>query len=244
MEFFADYHTHTTYSDGHGTIADNAEAARQAGLDTLGIADHGPANIGVGVKGAGTYLDIKKEIEEVRGLIPDIEILLGAEANVTGTAGEIDLPGHVLAELDFLIIGLHPYVWAESIGDFAQVVLGNGLASYSKGLQKKIRVSNTKSLIECIYKHEPFCISHPDLKMPVEVGELARHCVKKDVKLELNTGHHYDKNKLIEEALPTGVDFVVSSDAHFPETVGRLLEGALLLDSHNVPIDRVSNARQ
>ena len=37
-----DYHTHTIFSHGKGTIADNVEAARSKGLKGIAITDHGP----------------------------------------------------------------------------------------------------------------------------------------------------------------------------------------------------------
>ncbi|GAB4263031.1 PHP domain-containing protein [Thermincola ferriacetica] len=243
MEFFADYHTHTVYSDGGGTIEENARAAKEKGLEVLGITDHGPANIGVGVKNADTYLEIKEEIEAVRLKIPELKILCGAEANITGLDGAIDIPDNIVKKLDFLIVGLHPFVWGKSPADFLSIVAGNQLAPVSQSIRKKVKVNNTKALIECIHKHKVFCISHPGLKMPVDIEELSRHCAARDTALEINTGHKYNKHDLVVKALPAGVNFVVNSDAHFPDTVGRLLDGRLVLDRFNVPVDRVTNAR-
>ena len=45
-----DLHTHTIYSHGKGDIEDNWKAAKEAGLEVLGISDHGPGHIGFGLK--------------------------------------------------------------------------------------------------------------------------------------------------------------------------------------------------
>ena len=37
----ADYHSHTTYSDGKGSVLDNVRAARKKGIMTIAISDHG-----------------------------------------------------------------------------------------------------------------------------------------------------------------------------------------------------------
>ena len=49
-ENFADYHTHTLYSHGKGTIQQNVEAAQRKGLKEIAITDHGPGHILYGVK--------------------------------------------------------------------------------------------------------------------------------------------------------------------------------------------------
>ncbi|TLM99921.1 PHP domain-containing protein, partial [bacterium] len=92
MEFFADYHTHTTYSDGRGSVRENVEAALARGLEAIGITDHGPKNIGAGVAKAETYLAIKNEVRALAGEYEKINILVGAEADITGVDGSIDIP--------------------------------------------------------------------------------------------------------------------------------------------------------
>ena len=41
MKILADYHTHTIYSHGKGTIEDNVKVAISKGIETIGISDHG-----------------------------------------------------------------------------------------------------------------------------------------------------------------------------------------------------------
>ena len=48
-----DYHTHTTFSHGKGSIEDNVKAAVAAGLSGIAITDHGPGHLTYGVKGSG-----------------------------------------------------------------------------------------------------------------------------------------------------------------------------------------------
>ncbi len=45
-----DYHTHTTYSDGKGTMEESVKAAVERGLKALAITDHGPGHLFYGVK--------------------------------------------------------------------------------------------------------------------------------------------------------------------------------------------------
>ena len=53
MHLFVDYHMHSTYSDGRGTIKEMAEAARAKGLEEINSRSR-PRNIG-GVKMLSFY---------------------------------------------------------------------------------------------------------------------------------------------------------------------------------------------
>ena len=61
MKLFADYHTHTKYSDGQGTPAQNIDAASKRGLKEVALTDHGPGSIGIGVAKPETFITIKEE---------------------------------------------------------------------------------------------------------------------------------------------------------------------------------------
>lgn len=50
MNLYGDYHTHTIYSHGSGTIEDNVKAAINKGLKEIAICDHGPGHYLYGVK--------------------------------------------------------------------------------------------------------------------------------------------------------------------------------------------------
>ena len=50
IKLVADYHTHTLYSHGKGTIIDNVLAAREKGLKAIAITDHGFNHLTFGVK--------------------------------------------------------------------------------------------------------------------------------------------------------------------------------------------------
>lgn len=243
MEFYADWHTHSVYSDGHGTIEENVLAARTRGLEQLAITDHGPRNIGVGVKTADTYLRINTEIKDINEKFTDILVKTGAEADIISLEGAIDIPAWTAEGLDILIVGLHPYIWPTTVDGVWSLVGINQIAQVSKRMREKARVNNTKALKEAVYKHDVDIISHPNLKMSVDIRELAAVCASEGTALEINTGHHYDKEELVRLAAKESVDFVVNSDAHFPETVGNLAEGGALLEKYNVPPERVLNAK-
>lgn len=242
MEFYGDYHIHSNYSDGRASVREMIEAAHLKGLKEVAISDHGPNNIGTGVKSDQKYLEIKEEIKAISKEYPDLKILLGAEADIIGLEGEIDICPEVVKELDFLMVGLHPYVIPKNLSTAWNYVLGNQLIKLGKGQQEKIKNINTKTLIETVHKHDCLAITHPGLKMDVDHRELAKACVKTNTALEINTSHRFPGISEVLEIVDTGVNFIVNSDAHFPETVGDLDFGSHVLNKAGIPAERVLNA--
>lgn len=242
MEFYGDYHMHTFYSDGRADITEMAEAAHLKGLKEIGITDHGPANIGTGVKTGETFLQIKDEAKNMSEVFPGLRIMVGAEADIVGLAGQLDIPKKVIKELDYLLVGLHPFVKPNDLGTAWNYVLGNQLVKVNKGLKEKVKNINTKTLIASLYEYNVLAVTHPGLKMEVDYQELARACIKTDTALEINTGHNFPKVSDVLAIAGSGVNFIVNSDAHFPETVGEFDYGNYVLTKAKIPEERVLNA--
>lgn len=241
MKFYGDYHMHTLYSDGRGTVEEMVMAASLAGLKEMGITDHGPANIGTGVKNENVYLQIKEELKALQIDCPNLQLLVGAEANLISENGELDISRKVIKQLDYLLVGLHPYVKPLKIKE-AGWILNNHALSIFPHLKSKVKNANTKALIEAIYTFDVKAITHPGLKMPIDIAEVARACLKNDTAWEINTGHEFPPWNEVAEAARYGPDFIVNSDAHFPETVGRFDYGEWVLERAGVPDERVKNS--
>ncbi|MHB1420119.1 MAG: PHP domain-containing protein [Bacillota bacterium] len=243
MKIFADYHMHTKYSDGRASIAEMYTAARAKGLEEIAITDHGPRNIGTGVSGLQTYQRIKKELQELNrdGAWP--KALAGAEADVIGRNGDIDVPEKTYRELDVLLVGLHPYVWPASINDGLNLVVNNQLQKYSAALHRKVANDNTKALVECMYRHPVTAITHPGLGMPIDIPEVARACAQTETAYEVNTGHDFQSVEELKIASREGTNFILNSDAHFTDTVGDLEKGLELLLKAEVTPERILNVR-
>ncbi len=101
-----DLHMHTTASDGMGTIAEMAEAAKARGLKYIAITDHSKRVSMANGLDASRLRQHWKEIEKVRESISGIEILCGIECDILEDA-TMDLPDDVLAEADWVIAVLH-----------------------------------------------------------------------------------------------------------------------------------------
>ena len=99
-------HVHTTYSDGHDTVQDMAEAADAWGADYLGIADHSvSAYYARGVSEEDLKLQ-HEEIDRWNSGPKKLRILKGAEVDIQPD-GTLDYPEHVLERLDFVVASIH-----------------------------------------------------------------------------------------------------------------------------------------
>jgi len=242
VKLFADYHTHTKYSDGQGTPAQNIDAASKRGLKEVALTDHGPGSIGIGVAKPETFITIKEEAVALASLFPDIKVLVGAEAAVISRDGSIDLPSSIIKQLDLLIVGHHPYYIPENLKEALFYTLPNLGLRFSRNLQEKMRNANTKAIIETIHIYPVDIISHPDLMLPVDINELTRACTKMETALEINTGHNYNKEEIVHAAARWGAKLVINSDAHSPKNVGEFTSGLALVKRLRFPVEMIINA--
>ena len=89
MKLLYDYHTHSVFSHGTGTIEENVIIAKQKGLKEIAITDHGFEHFAFAVK----RKNLKKMREECNRLSEKygIKVLLGIEANLLDKTGKIDI---------------------------------------------------------------------------------------------------------------------------------------------------------
>jgi DNA polymerase (family 10) len=101
------FHNHTTASDGKATLEEMAEAARDLGLQYLGIADHSKSSF------QANGLDAKRlraQIAAIRDLNAsfddDFRIFSGSEVDILKD-GALDFEDDMLAELDYVVASVH-----------------------------------------------------------------------------------------------------------------------------------------
>ena len=99
-----DLHSHTKWTDGHGTIREMALAAKARGLGYLAITDHSRRLT------VARGLDperLRRQADEIEtAAVPGIALLKGIEVDVLED-GTLDLPDSVLRELDLVIAAVH-----------------------------------------------------------------------------------------------------------------------------------------
>ena len=210
-----DYHTHTDWSHGKGTIEDNVRAAAQKGLSGVAVSDHGPGHLIYGIK-EEKFLPMSEEIGRLRQIYKDMDIFFSVEANIISIDNYIDVDKDRLKAFDFIIAGYHFGVRnSHFIGNFVHNSSPFGLPGRD-GLKKK----NTEMTVKAIYENRIKIISHPGDKGPFDITEIANACAERGTWLEINEHHGYLTVEAIKQAAKTSVEFIINSDAHSPEKVG------------------------
>ena len=123
MILTADYHTHTPYSHGENTIAENVEQAVKLGLKEIAISDHGFTHLAYGIrrKEVDSFMAECREAEARFG----IRVLRGIEGNVGGIFGNCDLTEKDYENFDVYLCGYHLTTIYKHFGDFFFNGLGN-----------------------------------------------------------------------------------------------------------------------
>ena len=244
MDGFADFHTHTVYSHGRGSVLDNALAARRRGLLQVGISDHGPASLlGVGIDGVDALRRLRDDIDGLqRSEGVGVQIFLGIEANVVDLKGTLDVPEEVLTRLDYVMVGLHVPVRPRRLADALRFAAVNGPARWLPAVGRRARFLNTEALIGAVNRYPVDVVTHPGWRLPIDTPALAAACAARGTALEVNASHHHGGVPYIRAAAAAGVDFVVGSDAHCPERVGDFRRAFALLKAAGVGWERVRNA--
>lgn len=241
MKIFADYHTHTVYSHGIGTIEENVLEAVEKGLEIIAISDHGPGHLTFGIK-KKKYLEMRKEINRLNEKYDCIEILLGLEANVLGISGKVDVDEDILALNDILLCGYHFGSLPHGIGDL-RIHIYNMTKKFSKWIYKRAKVLNTLAVTNALRNYDIKILTHPGSKGPIDLLEVARVAYEEGTLLEISNHH----SKLSTEDLimlkDSKVGFVVSSDAHRPMDVGRFKIALKKIEAAEMDIRRVENYR-
>ena len=101
------FHNHTTASDGRSTLAEMVAAARELGLQYLGIADHSKASFQAHGLDADRLLAQVAEIRELnKATEGEFKIFAGSEVDIHKD-GTLDFPDEVLAQLDYCVVSVH-----------------------------------------------------------------------------------------------------------------------------------------
>lgn len=241
IRLIADYHTHTIYSHGKGTILDNVLAAREKGLKEIAITDHGFRHFAFGVK-QGDLPKMREEIDSINQKYDDIKVLLGLECNIISKDGEVDINDRAMKYLDILALGYHMMVLPQSVSNFLHIYGKNYISRFNRTMANKIIQQNTDAMIRAINNYKIDFITHPGARIPMNTGRLAAEAAKVGTALEINSKSNIMSVEYIKAAASSGVKFVINSDAHTPKDVGNYRNAIELAEEAGLTNEQILNA--
>ena len=237
--FLADYHTHTRYSHGLGSVMDNAMVAKDKNLKEIAITDHGFSHITYGIK-RRRLDDLRRDCEEASEAT-GVKVLMGIEANINSLG--TDLRCDDLDKFDVILAGFHKFSMPATFGDFFNFTIPSALDTVLK-IKPSSRVDKhmTKAVIKAIETTPIDILTHVSYGIHVDVAEVAKACRDYGTLIELNGKRICLTKDEFETILSTGVGLVVNSDAHSKERVGDFNRGIEFLKDYPLEImDRVVN---
>lgn len=236
-----DFHTHTVYSHGTGSIMENALVAKNKGIKLIGITDHGFNHPCYRVK--RKYLPQMKE--ECAGAYGQtgVKVLLGIEANIIGVSGATDVKKSDYEYLDLYLAGIHRFVKCDKFSDYFKLLGANMFANAFRVKPPKSLVRDCTAAYVNAIKNNPIdIVTHVNFCCFADAVEVARCCEDYGTYFEINTKKTHLSDEEWQNVIDkTNVGFVVDSDAHSPDRVGDTLLADKLMKRVKFPENRIFN---
>lgn len=231
-----DFHTHTVFSHGKGTIEDNVKVAIEKGLEAIAISDHGPGHLTYGIKRSAVP-EMRRQIDELNKKYPEIQVYLSVEANIVNFGNYIDVTKEESSQYDFIHAGYH-------FGIPKGYMVSNWLYTHGikpEGFSKRLLVKNTDMTVKAIYENDIKILTHPGDKGPFDLDEIAKACSQRGTLMEINFWHGHLNLDEIKLCAKYPVDFVISSDAHDPKFVGGFRRSLSMAMDAGLDVERIVN---
>jgi DNA polymerase (family 10) len=197
-----DVHMHTFATDGHNSIREMADAAIERGYQYIAITDHSKnlaMTNGLDEERALAHVQAIRQVDrELNAEFPGkIRVFPGIEVDILGD-GALDLPDHVLAEMDVVIASVHTLL-NQPREEMTQRVLRAIENPYVRILGHPTG--------RLLLRREPFEIDLPTvLKRCAQLGVAVEHNAAPE-RLDLN-----DRDLRLAKEL--GCKIVINTDAH------------------------------
>lgn len=208
-----DLHVHSNWNGGQDSIEELAEAGIKKGYEYIGISDHTKSLVIEHGLDENQLLERNKEIDELNKKFKgkNFRILKGCEANIMED-GSIDIEDTVLAQMDFVIAGIH-------------------------SVFKMSREEMTERLLTAIRNPNVDIISHPTGRIISKRDEydfdferILDVTKETGTILEINSNpKRLDlKNANIKKAKERGVKMIINTDAHHLDNLDLMEYGVFL----------------
>ena len=219
-----DVHTHTLAS-GHAfsTLQEMVQAARQKGLQYLGITEHAP-----GIEGTCSPI-LFRNMHVIPRYVDGVHLLMGAELDILDYEGNLDLDEDYYRRMDIRIAGIHSLCWTGGTRD-----------------------QNTQGMIRAIQNPWVNVISHPgDGTAQLDFEPIVRAAADAHTLLEINSSslkpcrhkvEARDNNlEILRLSKQLDIPIILGSDAHVSYSVADYRYALPLLEEVDFPLELVVN---
>lgn len=237
--FLGDYHTHTRYSDGIGTLEQTMAAADAKGLLQVGISDHGMRHILNGTK-AINIAQLRRDVDRLRGKYK-VQPLISVEANIYASDGRIDLKESDRGMFDYIVAGYHKAPWPANFKEWVTFNLPAMVANKFGEYTNRQRDKYTKTMVSAIKNGRFNILSHLNYGIPSYVKEVGKAALDYNVMLELNGKRINMTDEEIMTLYDMGVTFIVNSDGHSPERIGDMSVPMAVIERLGLDKSRLAN---
>ncbi len=240
MEIKFDFHTHTKYSHGKGTVLENALSAKEKGLSGIGITDHGFSHPAFGM--SRSKLDKMRADCDNAQKQTGVKVLLGIESNLLGVSGKTDVKVKDYQKLDIFLAGVHRFILYDGLKEWFKLLGANYFTKlFNKNPSESLIKRNTQVYINAIKSNPIDVITHVNYLVFADAVEVAKCCADYGTYFEINTKKVHLSDEVWQKVVDTGVNFVVDSDAHSPDRIGDTRLATELLQRVDIPLDRIKN---
>lgn len=239
----ANYHTHSTYSDGKNTMEEMIRSAIDKGFSSLGFSDHGYTSFDESYCiQKGMEKAYRKEIEELKAKYEgQIELYAGIELDCDGNFPECSYD-YILGSVHYVKVKdeYHPI---DMSGDYQQKIVRDCFNGSFLDMAK----SYFEHSAQIISEKKPDIVGHFDLITKYSFFdtedpayrdaalEALREIMKHTKRFELNTGAiarglrktPYPDDFLLREILRLGGQLTIGSDCHYAEKLDMWYDDAV-----------------
>ncbi|MBQ4558588.1 MAG: PHP domain-containing protein [Clostridia bacterium] len=228
---FGDYHVHSTYSkDAKTTMQEILDEAIAKNMRAIAITDHCYYHM-YGIK-KGQLSEMYKTIDKLDQQ-SNVHVLKGIEANLMNQKGEIDFPKNEQDKADFVILSYH-----KSFGKgFGKMLAHNKM----KKTDEKTIALNTAAYIKAMENNKINMVGHINYVAKVNCVEIAQYCKEHNIYLELNGRKNCMSDEELRAVIGTGVQFIITSDAHTKERIGDVRMGLTIMEKFDIPEWQIAN---
>ena len=235
----SDLHIHSEYSyDAKLPLEEILRLAKERGYRQVGITDHGFRHIARGMK--------LRDVEKMRRLMEQykadfsVECLLGIEANIYTSDGQIDLSPQERDLFDYVVAGYHKAVWGKSVADSFRYNIPALFANWKEYTDSQRR-KYTKAMVQAVTSGKINVLAHLNYGIPAFVKEVGKAAVDYDVYVELNGKRVNMTDDEVMTLYDMGVKFILNSDGHRPERIGDVSVPLAVVDRLNIDKSKIVN---